>query len=60
MTSEQVYDYADDGLIEPTAGIEEDMNDFNDETFGMETVGQSTCWIYLGMIKRCPLPQGAL
>ncbi|PLW07966.1 hypothetical protein PCANC_24283 [Puccinia coronata f. sp. avenae] len=33
-----VYDYADDGLIEPTAGLEEDMNDFNDETFGMETV----------------------
>ncbi|EFP78101.2 uncharacterized protein PGTG_04057 [Puccinia graminis f. sp. tritici CRL 75-36-700-3] len=33
-----VYDYADDGLIESTAGLEEDMNDFNDETFGMDTV----------------------
>ncbi|KAH9456987.1 hypothetical protein Pst134EA_020893 [Puccinia striiformis f. sp. tritici] len=33
-----VYDYADDGLVESTAGLEDDMNDFNDETFGMETV----------------------
>ncbi|OAV99957.1 hypothetical protein PTTG_01432 [Puccinia triticina 1-1 BBBD Race 1] len=33
-----VYDYTDDGLVESTAGLEEDMNDFNDETFGMDTV----------------------
>ncbi|KNZ57679.1 hypothetical protein VP01_2100g1 [Puccinia sorghi] len=37
-----VYDYADDGLVESTAGLEEDLNDFNDETFGMETVGGLT------------------
>jgi DNA topoisomerase 2-associated protein PAT1 len=48
----QVYDYADDGLIESTAGLEEDMNDFNDETFGMDTVGQLNAHTYTPLMTQ--------
>lgn len=35
-----VYDYDQDELLGPTAVLEEDMNDLNDETFGVDTIDQ--------------------
>ncbi|MBW0476948.1 hypothetical protein O181_016663 [Austropuccinia psidii MF-1] len=34
-----VYDFDDDGL-QSLGGLDEEINDFNDETFGMDTVGK--------------------
>lgn len=38
----KVYDFGDDGMDTLGGALEEDMNDFNDETFGADAVGKAS------------------